>query len=326
MEKGDVKMTTVDEVKRNVLMEDDVFKPCYNELGEFRETCFLAKRLAERMLTQGCLAALEELCNLPADGACGIAAINTYPFGSKTREILPEFFGVCAGDRRLYGVFKAIERQIAAYKELSQRNADWMGISKSITVFTDKWDARFLKEYEELFLDAILNYNVSFYFYLVTDYGITRIPFMHRNQLHRFKDMFHGQQIGSSVPLKDLLKIYDMHEARLEISTYSSFDVYHNESSNYCFDFTHLVYEYRDKAGGVKHGRIQAKDAHRFITAAIALQEAGGLNEAGRWTGGKYYILKFAKFGFDWANRIDDSATLAKKMEAALMEMIDNLQ
>ena len=49
---------------------------------------------------------------------------------------------------------------------------------KQVTVLTDKWDVSVFQKYEWDFLNSALMDKVQYIFLLVTDYGITVIPFL----------------------------------------------------------------------------------------------------------------------------------------------------
>ena len=96
-------------------------------------------------------------------------SVNTYPFGKKTNRVYPQFWGVCAGAQRL----KTVLDKAAEYCEKP------LGEDKTVVIVTDKWDqAVFQKHFERQFLRCALEQNVTFLFLLVTDYGVSRIPFL----------------------------------------------------------------------------------------------------------------------------------------------------
>lgn len=103
--------------------------------------------------------------------------VNTYPFGTPTEDVFPEFVGICSGKERLETVFaKALQhcRRMENSFPAEQQ--------KSVIILTDKWnDPVFRKKYEREFLQVSLRQNVLFVFLLVTDHGVVRIPFLAEN-------------------------------------------------------------------------------------------------------------------------------------------------
>lgn len=250
-------MATVDDIKRKVLSVTDDFEKCFADFGRFEITYYYAQRFARAMGEKGAQEALEDFANGKLPGCDELFNLNTYPFGRKTNRLYSEFLGVCEGKKRLYGLFKAMAGQIECHKQRSLLDHYWKDEPKCITIFTDKWDAAFLRKYEALFLDAILKYNFTFKFFLVTDYGITKIPFMDNNQMSWLKEAFRGQEIEHHLSLYELIEKHRLFAARFRSTIYNSFDVYHqNGTSTYFFNFRDFTYEFRD-GQGEKAGRIR---------------------------------------------------------------------
>lgn len=108
----------------------------------------------------------------------GQFSINTYPFGEKSARVFPEFLGVCAGGATINSTLNEVKR----YCERAQKVLP-LEDEKTVVLLTDKWDGpMFHKKYELDFLRYSLENNVLFIFLLVTDYGISRIPFLCRNR------------------------------------------------------------------------------------------------------------------------------------------------
>ena len=52
-------------------------------------------------------------------------------------------------------------------------------VHKTILILTDKWDdPLFRKNYAGTFVNFAYRYNIVFVFLLVTDFGVSRIPFL----------------------------------------------------------------------------------------------------------------------------------------------------
>lgn len=319
-------MVTVDEVRKLALTENDVSVLFDEDSGLSDVTRTIAGRFADEMMRSGGQIALEKLCKgalleeLCSNGVLDDNEdyrLNTYPFGTKTSGCYPEFVGVCAGPRRLHGVFKAVERQIDSYKSPNSRYKDWKTMKKSITVFTDKWDPKYLEQYESLYINAILKYNVYFNFYLVTSYGISRIPFMNRQQVQNIKKSFGKQDVV--VNPSDLASKYGIKEADLTISSYYSFATGGEE--HYHFDFRRLVYEHSSRLEH-KTGKLNQTLANKFLSTAMEVSKAGALTKAERATGGSWYYLDFDSFKLEWQLFQEDNDPYAEKMGRALRDLI----
>ena len=320
-------MATVDDIKEMILSVSEYFDKCLADFGRFEITYYYAKRFARAMREKGAQEALEDFANGKLPDCEESYNLNTYPFGKRTHHLYPEFLGVCEGKRRLHGLFKAMARQIECHRQRSHRNPDWKEESKCITIFTDKWDATFLRMYEALFLDAILNYNFTFKFFLVTDYGITKIPFMDEYQTNWLKDTFRGQEIEHPLSLHELMEKHGLFSARFDSSIYHSFDVCRQKgASTSIFRFMDLTYSYCDSHGKKKHGRIKEIYAKKFLKAVNELIEDGGIRETYRSTGGEFCDLDFGSISFSWCNDQTDGQPAAERMVAALREMIANLK
>ena len=314
-------MLTVDEVQKCALGENDFLSTVYKDLEPFRAVCNLVDRLGEEMLRVGALIALENLCSVKMLKDSGDISLNTYPFGRITRKRCPDFIGVCSGSRRLYGVFKAIERQLNSYQWPNHDYIDWKTMAKSITVFTDKWDPKYLKMYESLFINAILKYNVYFNFYLVTPYGISRIPFMNRQQVDIIKRSFEGEDVLGT--LSELIAQYGISEANLRISSILS--SYHERERNYRFDFKDLVYVFSNSTREKKTGKMNEILAKRFLSTVIELNNAGVLKQEKHSLDGVWYYLDMGIFKLEWIDMEAGDDPYVSKMHNALQKLLDSL-
>lgn len=105
--------------------------------------------------------------------------INTFPFGARTKGVYPEFIGVCAGEEAILHALVAIDGYCKQVAESFPPDE-----LKTVVLLTDKWDSfRFQRDYEYPFANYMLQHNIFFVFLLVTDYGISRIPFLVGNEL-----------------------------------------------------------------------------------------------------------------------------------------------
>ena len=314
-------MLTVNEVQKCALEENDIISILNTDLEPFRAARDLARRLGKEMLRVGGLIALENLCSVKMLEDSGDISLNTYPFGMITNKRCPDFIGVCTGSRRLYGVFNAIERQLASYQKPNNNFKDWETVAKSITVFTDKWDPKYLKMYESLFINAILKYNVYFNFYLVTPYGISRIPFMNRQQVDKIKRSFEGEDVLGT--LSELIDKYGISEAELRISTFLPF--FYEGERNYRFDFKDLVYVFSNSAREKKTGKMNEILAKRFLSTVIELNNAGVLKQEKHSSDGVWYYLDMGIFKLEWTDMEAVSDPYVSKMQNALQKLLDSL-
>lgn len=314
-------MLTVDEVQNCALEKNDIFPILHEDLEPFRAACNLVDRLGEEMLRVGGLIALENLCSVKMLEDSGDISLNTYPFGMITNKRCPDFIGVCTGSRRIYGVFNAIERQLASYQKPNNNFKDWETVAKSITVFTDKWDPKYLKMYESLFINAILRYNVYFNFYLVTPYGVSRIPFMNRQQVDKIKRSFEGEDVLGT--LSELIDKYGISEAELRISTFLPF--FYEGERNYRFDFKDLVYVFSNSAREKKTGKMNEILAKRFLSTVIELNNAGVLKQEKHSSDGVWYYLDMGIFKLEWTDMEAVSDPYVSKMQNALQKLLDSM-
>ena len=317
-------MASIDDIKKNVLSENDVYMGWQDSLQMFEETYLYAGELAEQMLSKSGAEAFEDFANGRFSRDDLSKTVNTYPFGEKTSVVYPEFIGVCQGDDKLSGLFKAIVKQLRYYMADKYEGRD----RKSITVFTDKWDPKYLKQNEALFLKAILLNNVYFNFFLVTDYGITLIPFMNRQQVETFKRNFAGERVEEAMTLSELTKEVGLYNMEYIVDQCDSWKPnYDWMNFRYSFDFINLRYIYEDNKGESKRGKINESYALRFLRAAIALEKVGGLDNRNRPTNYVQRVADFGRFSFSWFDGVgaEDSLEVSDMVEA-LMAMISTLK
>lgn len=107
----------------------------------------------------------------------GDIVMNTYPFGESTRKVCPVFVGVASSGAASIGdVLKQAERHCWEIEKQSDR---FQRADKTVLILTDKWDtAMFGRDFRPVFLHYALRFHVLFLFVLVTDDGLSRIPFL----------------------------------------------------------------------------------------------------------------------------------------------------
>lgn len=105
--------------------------------------------------------------------------VNTFPFGARTPDVFSEFIGICSGETTVLHALNAV----MSYCESVQGSLP-PDDEKTVILLSDKWDGpRFQHDFEFPFLNFALTQNILFVFLLVTDYGVTRIPFLARNHM-----------------------------------------------------------------------------------------------------------------------------------------------
>ena len=98
-------------------------------------------------------------------------SLNTFPFGKPTREIYPDFVGICKGERSIRSVLDKAEDQCEKMIKAFPYH-----VHKTILILTDKWnDPVFRMNYAGTFINYANRYNIVFMFLLVTDFGVSYI-------------------------------------------------------------------------------------------------------------------------------------------------------
>ncbi len=125
---------------------------------------------------------------------------NSWPFGVQTNDIYNRAVGLCKkGIHPLGGV-------LAKMMEYSSQMSKKFGLKeiKTVIVITDYWDPKLFLKYEKTMLNYALKYGIWYIFLLVTDYGVTQIPFLpnNRNALRDYAD----EDIEEAVPYEVMLR------------------------------------------------------------------------------------------------------------------------
>jgi hypothetical protein len=293
----EVTMAELQEIKKRILLENDVFTEWQDDLYE--NTALCVKKIAVTMMSSGGLQALEDFSNGNIPSGQNPLKVNTYPIGEPTNRIYPEFLGVYSSrtQRSMTGLFNAVKKQLGHYK-----SREFSKVKKSITILTDTWNPMCFQKNEALFLNAILDDDVRFNFYLVTDYGITRIPFMNRRQTDDFRREYLGQHIDEEDRLQEFVRETGLREMEYIVEQYESW--LPSESCQHCrydFDFVNQKYVFFDETTGEKTiGKTDSRHVMRFLRAAVALKQAGGIDNSVRATGGIERNVDFYQFSFHW--------------------------
>lgn len=203
----------------------------------------------------------EEL--LRDDGSFGWGEpINTYPFGKPTDKTYNEFFGVSAGKTTLRDVLnRAKDYCERASKELPTDEP------KTVVILTEKWDTpMFRRLFDKAFRYYALEYNIWFIFILVTDYGMTRIPFLawDRDEFDIMRRS-HPAVDWDVNGAKGLLQ-HSTCEYRTWSGTLRQYDVH-----NYTFDFEKRICEIEDIYNKVTLKKIPVQALNEFAVAVRPL-------------------------------------------------------
>lgn len=194
--------------------------------------------------------------------------INTYPFGTPTKDIFPEFIGICAGSERLSRVLDQAVRQCRQM----QKKFSW-DTPKSVIILTDKWnDPIFQDKYERTFIRFALDTNVMFVFLLVTAYGIVRIPFLAqtRKDLKQLQCRHYWIENNPAEDIKRLLFTFPFARYHYDGGTWGRFR--ENAAADYRFDFKHgICYISKDSYGENKETAIPVSARRRFIRRIVPL-------------------------------------------------------
>lgn len=150
--------------------------------------------------------ALDELAHNAFDN--GDPYVNSFPYGPKTQTVCHDYIGIAIGGTSMRKVLDSTERHCWDMERHLEDKDD-----RTVVILTDKWDqVRFQREYEKVFLRYALRDHVLFVFLLVTDYGVSRIPFLpwDRRELKRFADSYplHGRHGGARGPRPHSERLY----------------------------------------------------------------------------------------------------------------------
>ena len=177
--------------------------------------------------------------------------LNTFPFGRPSREIYPEFMGVCKGTRTIRSVLEKAEEQC----ELMIQKFPYH-VHKTILILTDKWDdPLFRKNYAGTFINYAYKYNILFMFLLVTDFGVSRIPFLSWDR-RKYENLMEKLDSGYLSYVEE----------------YRNGDNHGHSIGRFEFDLLHKTFYLNtfDSGSGTtdrKSGKIPAKAVKKFLEA-----------------------------------------------------------
>ncbi|MGN0692057.1 MAG: hypothetical protein ACI4K7_06905 [Oscillospiraceae bacterium] len=326
-------MESIESARAKVLMERntiDRFKEqLFGDLWGFEASHRLAEKLTGLMSESGSIiGSLEDYVNDPINSDSGAAAssavldINTYPFGIPTDELFPEFFGVCVGSCRFDAVLKAARDHLIAY-DREHRGDD----KQAVTIITDKWSRKVFSGFEPIFLTFALNNDVTFNFYLVTDYGITPVMFIDDEMKKLMKNMGDIDPFDLQGGYEKAVRAANVRDMTYTVEQYDSWlPMDKQKNFKYFINLEALRYEYRDVQGNVGYGTVKKEYARKFLDAALELDRAGGLKKGCRPTNYIENAVDMGSMSFSWFNT--DSSFMsyeARKMVSALNALISSI-
>ena len=195
--------------------------------------------------------------------------LNTYPFGKPSRKIYPEFVGVCKGERTIRSVLDKAENQCE-----NMIKAIPYHVHKTILILTDKWDdPLFRTNYAGTFINYAYKYNILFMFLLVTDFGVSRIPFLswdRRKMYNRgFGDVEWGARHAEKEKIDKLMEKLDSGYLSY-VEEYRNGDDHGHSIGRFEFDLLHQAFylDTFDSDSGVpdrKSGKIPERAVKRFL-------------------------------------------------------------
>lgn len=115
--------------------------------------------------------------------------INTFPMGVPTKKVFREYFGIVCGSNSLFR--RTLENAIVHCQRY--RKCDNPPKDPSIVIITDRWIPEVFSKYELQFIKYAIENGFSIHFYLVTDYGISEIPFINSKSAGNLRNSLNGQ-------------------------------------------------------------------------------------------------------------------------------------
>lgn len=201
--------------------------------------------------------------------------INTYPFGEPTEQTFPEFLGICSGDTALDEVLGVARDHCEKARQCLPKD-----LPKTVMIFTDKWDwPMFHQKFELPFLRYALEDNVLFIFLLVTDYGVSRIPFCGKNhaELERLRE--NGYGVESEHPGVSAMRVlkrsfpctYECHSG-----TWAQYGSSYYHDDHYSFDFRSMKCTMREGGQEERIFTIPKKAAQKFAATVCEFLDQRG--------------------------------------------------
>ncbi|MGN1416923.1 MAG: hypothetical protein ACI4XF_08770 [Oscillospiraceae bacterium] len=296
------------------------------ELQEHKASFGIASDIVDMIMESGSIiGALEDYVNDPMNSdssvssSAALPAVNTYPFGFPTDKIFPEFLGICVGNCRIDDVFRAARDHLVNF------NADDQGhVKQSVTIITDKWSKKMFSRFEPVFLTFALNDDVTFNFYLATDYGIIPIPFINEEMKDIMKNIGDIDLFDLQNEFEKTRKAANVRDMTYTVRQHDSFlPSYECKNFTYTLDLETLRYSYRDDHDNIGYGTVKKEYAQKFLNAALAIDRAGGLSKGDIPTNFIENKVTMGNISFSWFNTdISGMSCDARKMVIALNTLI----
>lgn len=198
---------------------------------------------------------------------------NSWPFGSPTKGVYQVFLGICCGKLQLKEAFQRITEYCATAINIYKP-----GLRKTVILLADKWSQEEFAPYEDKFYYLAITQNIDFRFFLISNYGSMRIPFVAAD----------NKQLLEVPTLKELLKVGPISSDRNFEKMLNGYILTYKTSSNswrreivtWWFDLKKLNWkrvtelDYGTDVPSVKEGKIPLQVA---AIADTALTRLGGM-------------------------------------------------
>ena len=233
--------------------------------GTLGEIDMLLSHVTEKLVVDGIngatpldnLQVLQSCAGWPVEGDPK-GEYNTYPFGADMNTVYPRLLAVCDDKAPLRAALNHIQSQ-------SRKMAVLPG-EKTVFLLTDKWNAATFRDYEVEFLNHAIRDNIWYVFLLVTDYGITRIPFLPGNR----KSFLYSGIRGAEADVSFMEMVDYLHDEpmtyHIDAGTLSQFDV-----TEYLFDTCRMVCRKHHLLEGTSRCEISENALNRFLQSAAWL-------------------------------------------------------
>ncbi len=182
--------------------------------------------------------------------------INIYPGGKETYHVYEEFVGICYGKNTEFK--KALDSAINHCVSYQRSGAHYD--NPSIVIITDRWCPEYYKKYEIYFIKYAVESNFDIHFLLVTDDGITEVPFLCPDVLQQLRTFVGYQTIEIPIELRldELGLLPDVFE-------YNVFFSDSGPGASYTFINHDRTWHCRDEYGNVSSGKIKKRALRSFV-------------------------------------------------------------
>lgn len=264
-------MVSIHNIRQSILEESSINGYWGGRFGRrHEETASYVGALLECAMGRGMLETMRAICEGDFDDDvpdAGGREINTYPFGKPSDKVFPEFLGICQGDMRLNKVLSAADKHCRNYVRIG-----YFDKPACVTIITDKWDPKTFHKYEPMFLQGVLKYGFDFAFYLVTDYGITEIPFVDNHTANILRDQYGKEDVIGVEDGRNIAGILDIGQFSYEYQGALGAEDY-GKSERYEFDAELLKWHWEDSDGDEKYGIIPDEALKDFFVQAWPILE-----------------------------------------------------